>query len=184
MFRVLLLSLTLIAFHHGVLADEESFNPETVLLSHFSLVRPKEWQWRSTVPHEESILMEVIYTMKNPQDATWVYFNHAKPGADIASPTATAKRWKVWFKTVTTSGKFSEPKNIGGYKVSFIEITGTFQGPSAPGKIPARPNYTLYGAHLEDPEGNILVRMVGPTRFVEQSKKTLNEMLEKSLEAK
>ena len=129
--------------------------------------------------------MEVIYTMKNPQDPTWVYFNHAKPEADIASTASTARRWKAWFKTVSSSGKFSTPETIGNNKVSFIEITGTFQGPAVAGKTPVvRPHYMLYGAHIEDPEGNILVRMVGPTKFVERSKQALNEMLRKCLEGK
>ncbi|MDB6028642.1 MAG: hypothetical protein JWM68_4865 [Verrucomicrobiales bacterium] len=169
-------------------ASDSSFNPENVLLSHFSLPRPGPWHWVSTTTKEGHILLEVIFAAgdaQNENSRVSIYFNHIKPDADIGTPGATAKRWKSWFEKAQMTMPLSKPKPMGTNKVCFVEMTGTFKGPGVSGKAPyLRPDFTLFGAHIEDAEGNILVRMVGPTKLVEKNKAAFNKMIKQTLEAK
>jgi hypothetical protein len=163
--------------------QDAAFNPANVLMSHFSFARPTNWQWISTEPRGGSILTESIFSVGSETDPnrTAVYLNHFKPQTGSGTRPATIQRWKTWFKDLKRTAP-AKTKTIGTNDVTFVEFIGTYQGPTEAGK-PAkllRPDYTLYGAVIEDAEGNILARLWGPTTEVQKNKAAFQTMIEKA----
>lgn len=162
----------------------DGVNPKSVFLSHFNWERPDAWRWVTTQPHTGSILMEVIFTAPSDDQQARIYINHAQPSASstISSRSATFSRWKSWMDKPHEMGTIPA-KQIGSHKVSFVEYAGTYTGPAEPGSSSKRrPNFSLFGAHIEDKDGNILIRMVGPTTLVAKNKAGLRKMIEDALE--
>ncbi|MDB6028643.1 MAG: hypothetical protein JWM68_4866 [Verrucomicrobiales bacterium] len=186
-FIILLASFAPTHSHAAEPEKASAFNPETVLLSHVTLTRPQHWQWVSTQPHEINVLMEVIFSVKDPQDPrseATVCFNHMKPNTAIAAAGPTAHRWQTWFAEVRSAAPFSETKIIGTNKLSFLEITGTYKGPPTGSDPKLFTDYTMLGAHMEDGEGSIIVRFTGPTKLVEKNKAAFTGMIEQMLQPK
>ncbi len=165
-------------------ADISSFNPETVLISHFTLERPSHWKWIKSGTHDD-VIMETIFSVKDPQDENieaMVYLNHARPGDTKATVENTGPRWKGWFTEVKHFKSFTKPEKVGTNTVAFVEIAGTYRGPGKSKKL--HPDYTLFGADIEDGEGNILGRIIGPSKLVEANKVAFKAMIERALQSK
>ena len=164
-------------------AEGAEFNPETTLLSRFNFVRPEKWQWMSTEPNGDDIVTAIMFSA--PDAATdqraLIFLNHYTRTATAGQRESTEQRFKKWFR------EFNEPVSaqtvtIGTNKVTFLEYVGTYYGPAKNGKTPpARSNYTLVGAVIEDPDGNIVGRLWGPTRLVEKNKADFRNMIEVAL---
>lgn len=160
----------------------DGVNPKSVFLSRFSWERPDSWRWVTTQPHTGSILMEVIFSAPSDDQQARIYINHAQPNTPVSTRSATFSRWKSWMDKSHEMGTIPA-KQIGSHKVSYVEYAGTYTGPMEPGSSSKRrPNFTLFGAHIEDKEGNILIRMVGPTTLVAKNKAGLTKMIEQALE--
>ena len=164
-------------------SETASFNPETLLISHFTLQRPSQWKWVNSGKHDD-VLMEIIFSVQDLQheNPAMVYLNHARPEDKKATPENTAPRWKGWFAEVQNSKPFTKPTTIGTNTVSYIEITGTYRGPGKSKKLHA--DYTLFGADIEDSSGNVLARIIGPTKLVEANKSAFTAMIEHALRRK
>ena len=162
---------------------QSDFNPETILLSHFSFRRPANWQWIHTEPADRNdIITEITFRIADPikddRHAT-VLMNHFKPNITYSIPDNVTKRWKTWFTEVQQQP--SQMVTIGEHKVTFIELAGSYLGPGASKKKKAAPNYLLYGAIIEDEAGNVVARFYGPEKLVEKSKFEFKEMIEKAV---
>ncbi|MDB6027029.1 MAG: hypothetical protein JWM68_3252 [Verrucomicrobiales bacterium] len=159
--------------------EEGAFNPETTILSRFSFVRPDQWQWMSTEPNGDDIVTAIMFSAPEPgtENRALIFLNHYTRTAAAGERTSTEQRFKKWFR------EFKEPVppqtvSVGTNKVTFVEYAGTYYGPSKNGKTPAaRANYTLIGAVIEDPDGNIVGRLWGPTRLVEKNKADFKNMI-------
>jgi hypothetical protein len=162
---------------------EKDFNPETVLLSHFSFRPPSKWQWMHTDKGEGNVLSEITFQVKeSAEDArhATVLINLFKPGTDYALPETVASRWKTWFVEVEELP--SETVTYGEHKVTFIELAGAYHGPSSKGKKKsASPNYHLYGAVIDDAGGNVISRFYGPASLVKKYKPEFKKMIEEAV---
>jgi hypothetical protein len=162
------------------------FNPETVLLSHFTFTRPQNWQWVKTEQREGGVITEVIFSAgdagSETQDQVMAYFSHFKPDSQLTTPGATARRWKSWFETVDKSSPKPKSVTIGTNTVTWIEYTGTYKGNVEPGKTPRlRPGFAVFGALIEDEAGGIIARVVGPSAAAEKNKASFKKMIEQAL---
>jgi hypothetical protein len=177
--RILILSF-LICWPHCVDA-QESFNPSTIILGDFVFTRPEEWVWKKTEPARKDIQSEVIFGIPHGgyEEAAKAFFNLYEKDAQPGTRGATADRWKSWFPKSKKTTKFSEPVLIGANKVSYFEIAGKYTGP---GSVPEqKTECALFGAFIENPGGNIIVRMVGPNNVVRKAEPQLKEMIERAL---
>jgi hypothetical protein len=164
-----------------LITQAEQFNPSTVMVGRFIFTRPDAWVWVSTETKKPDIQTEVIFRLKDERvpDAAKVFINQFEKGISVGTPTETADRWKSWFQSTSRSIPLSAPRLIGSNTVSYVSITGKFKG--AHPNAPIRPNYTLFGAIIDDVDGNIVIRLAGPAEIVEKSTAELKEMIEGAL---
>lgn len=178
--RVLVYSLLLI-LAMGWRGHAEQFNPATVMISRFTFTRPEPWVWVSSDKRRPEVHVEVIFRVndESTRDGAKVSINHFEKDEPTATPAATAQRWMTWFQSTTEVVPLSAPVQIGSNKVSYTSMTGRFRG--AHPNAPIRPNYALFGAIIEDAEGNLVIRLAGPPDEVAKSSADVKKMIEKAL---
>jgi hypothetical protein len=118
---------------------------------------------------------EVNYPGNN--NACRAYFNHFLPGKPAGNRKVVAKRWKDSFVDAKGPVAFGEPRPIGTNNISYLKMSGSFK----PDQKTVRPNFKLYGAIIEDPQGNIIMRLMGPTAWVEKASADFKKMVEDAL---
>src|SRR5262249_47532801 len=98
---------------------------------------------------------------------------------------ANIKRWKMTFapppgKNIDDVSKVENFK-VGDVPVTYVDISGTYLykvPPFAPNaKTIAKENYRFLGAIFDSKDGPYYIRMTGPARTVEASKKGFEEWL-------
>jgi hypothetical protein len=89
---------------------------------------------------------------------------------------ANLTRWKGMFE----NGKDKvEEFKVGGVKVTYLDISGTYlykPMPMAP-KAEPRPNHRMLAAIFESPKGPYYIRFVGPEKTITENKKGFDEWL-------
>jgi hypothetical protein len=87
------------------------------------------------------------------------------------------QRWVGQFEGASAPKK--SERTINGLKVHLVSVTGTYLSPSGPmmqsgGK---KPGWSLSGAIVESPEGNVFFKCVGPTATIQKAEKQIDELL-------
>jgi hypothetical protein len=87
------------------------------------------------------------------------------------------QRWVGQFEGASAPKK--SEKTINGLKVHLIAVSGAYLSPSGPmmqsqGK---KPGWSLSGAIVEAPEGNVFFKCVGPTATVQKAQPEIDELL-------
>ncbi len=110
--------------------------------------------------------------------AVFYYFGQGQGG----DTDANLQRWVGQFQGTPKSE--SEVVEINGNKVTFLTASGTYMessgGPFS-GKKTARPNYILLGAVIESSQGNVFVKLFGPSASVEEVKKPFRDLVRSAL---
>lgn len=170
---LILLLIGVPAASHG----QEKFNPQTVMLSRFTFTRPADWQWLSTGPRADKKpgVTEVVFRIADPETGRTNLTSHINHHANSEEITAkhTIKVWRSWFESVRPSDPITSKEIIGTNKVTWIEYSGIYRA----GKV----DFTLFGALIEDGQGNIAARLQGPSNLVQKNKLTLIKMVETAL---
>jgi hypothetical protein len=107
------------------------------------------------------------------------FFGQGQGGATQAN----LDRWKAQFQP--PEGKTLEPKTstlktASGAPATVLDISGTYlfkASPMAPGPAEPRPNHRMIAAVLETPGGNYYLKLVGPAKTIEKSKKEFDAWL-------
>jgi hypothetical protein len=164
--------------------SEVPFQPDTVMVSDFIFTRPPDWTWVSSETNRPGVQKEVIFSVANRQqkDAVMAYISHFPAKAAPAAPRTTATRWKSWFEHVTDSSPLSDPVSLGPCRVFYTRMTGMYRGPSQQSDA-VRSNYSLFGAIIEHPKGNIIMRIVGPAPLVEKKTNGFRVLIEQTLKS-
>lgn len=148
----------------------DAAEPIEFTVGEFAFDRPTGWGWITAAsPMRKAQLM-----VKGKDAATAdVVFFHFGPGQG-GSVEANVQRWVAQFEDGTSSSK---KETINGKNITFVEATGTFLS-GMPG-TPAVPleGFALRGAILESPQGDVYVKMTGPSSLVEASAADFQKMV-------
>ena len=153
-------------------------DPATFTVGAFTFKRPPTWQWVvANSPFRKAQL--------HVADPT----NPAGPGADVVFFTfgpgqggdanQNISRWIGQFDKPESVNPVVESATIKGTKVTRVRVeTGTFSS-GMPGQ-PATPmaNYGLYGAILESPQGDVYIKLTGPTEIVKAAAANFEGMIQ------
>jgi hypothetical protein len=148
--------------------------PDSFEVGGLKFKRPTEWAW---VPLQGSMRKAQLAVpglgAAKGAEITFFHFGPAG-GGDIDS---NIQRWIRQFQSAPGVEKV-ESKTLGGRKTTLVTTEGTFSA-GMPGQ-PATPleNYALLGAIVEDPAGNVFVKMTGPRETVQAAKPKFLEFLE------
>jgi hypothetical protein len=148
--------------------------PDSFEVGGLKFKRPAEWAW---VPVQSSMRKaQLAVPGLGASKGGEITFFHFGPsgGGDLES---NIQRWLRQFQSTPGVEKV-ESKTLGGRKTTLVTTEGTFSA-GMPGQ-PASPmeNYALLGAIVEDPAGNVFVKMTGPRDTVQAAKSKFLEFLE------
>ena len=143
-------------------------DPATFTVSAFTFKRPEVWKW---VPINSQMRKAQL---RVPDPA-----NPAAPGADVVffdfgpgqggGVDNNVSRWVGQFeqKNGQAVNPVVETATIKGTKVTRVRVdSGTFSSGMPGGPTTPMENYGLYGAILESPQGDVFIKMTGPSALV------------------
>lgn len=161
---------------------DSGFNPETVMLSHFTFTRPTTWKWANTRSDVTNVVQAVTLQVNYPGagDDCRVYLNHFQPGKPAGSLKVVTKRWREFFGDPPDSAVQTKHGKVGKTKITYTEISGTYKGEGSKAGV-SRPDFILFGVVAEDPAGNLVMRLIGPAKSVQRAKPDFKKMIEDAL---
>lgn len=147
--------------------------PATFDVGSLKFTRPADWQWvEVTSPMRKAQLKVPGASADQAADITFFHFG-AGGGGDVES---NAKRWLGQFKSAEGASKV-EPQELGGTKVTLVTTEGSFSSGMPGGPTTAIENAALLGAIIEAADGNVFVKMTGPTPLVKSSRAKFLEFI-------
>ena len=108
------------------------------------------------------------------QEKAEVTFFHFGGGSGTAADNVA--RWFGQFPGSEANRK-TETVELGGTKITFATTEGTFSSGMPGGPTSPMPGYALCGAIIENPGGDVYVKMTGPTAVVKASAEVLKKMV-------
>lgn len=134
-----------------------------------SFERPEGWQW--VVPSSPMRKAQLTVSGNgSTADVTFFHFGAGQGGG----VQANVDRWFGQFQNAKT-GKAKE--TVGKTQVTFVHAEGTFSSGMPGGPTTPMTNYALRGAILENPEGDVFVKMTGPAAVVESANTAFEKMV-------
>jgi len=156
-------------------------DPATFPVGGLTFKRPADWTWVEVSSPMRKAQLSIPGAKGESAEVTFFYFG-AGSGGDVQ---ANAQRWVSQFRGNENAAKV-ESEEIAGKKVTIVSAEGTYASGGMAGGPPAtsHENYALLGAIIEDPEGNIFVKMTGPAALVKDSRKKFLDFLATAAPAK
>jgi hypothetical protein len=141
-------------------------DPTTFPVGGLTFTRPAAWEWVQVNSPMRKAQLKVPGTKPGESaDITFFYFG-PQGGGDVQ---ANVQRWAGQFKGPEGATKI-ETKDIAGSKVTLVTTEGTYtSGGMFGAPTTTQENYALLGAIVENPEGNIFIKMTGPAALVKES---------------
>ncbi len=158
--------LFLLILSVGILqaADPVEFQVGTL-----SFERPEGWQW--VVPSSPMRKAQLTISGNGgTADVTFFHFGAGQGGG----VQANVDRWFGQFQNAKT-GQTKE--TIGKTPVTFVHAEGTFASGMPGGATTPMVNYAMRGAILENPAGDVFVKMTGPATLVEPANTAFEKMV-------
>ena len=132
-----------------------------------SFQRPPEWGWVPVTSSMRKAQLKVPGSEgQQPAEITFFHFGQGS-GGDVPG---NAKRWLAQFRSPEGVAK-TEPQEIAGTKVTVVTTEGTFSSGMPGGPTTPMENYALLGAIIEAAQGNVFVKMTGPSAVVKGAHK-------------
>jgi hypothetical protein len=155
-------------------------DPVSFQVGGLTFKRPADWAWVPVSSPMRKAQLKVPGA-KSDQAAEITFFHFGPDsGGDIQS---NAQRWVSQFRGNENAAKI-ETQEIGGAKVTLVSTEGTYSSGMPGGPTTTLDNYALLGAIIENPEGNVFVKMTGPAPLVKESRKKFLDFLGTALPPK
>jgi hypothetical protein len=148
-------------------------DPATFEVGALKFSRPATWTW---VPVSSPMRKAQLKIAGADGQSAEVTFFHFGPGMG-GGVAANATRWTSQFQSKEGVAKI-EPQEIGGAKVTLVSTEGTFNsGMPGAGSTTPLENYALLGAIIENPEGDVFIKMTGPAALIKEQKKAFLDFI-------
>lgn len=139
----------------------------------FVFPAPKGWQvGQPTSPMRKAELKVSDEKTQAVAETVFFYFGPGQGG----SAADNIARWKG--QVTDLAREKVEEKEIAGTKVSLVKFEGTYQSGMPGGPKTPQAGSMLLGAILEGPQGNVFVRLTGPSAWVEKIENQFTSMIE------
>lgn len=136
----------------------------------FTFAAPEGW----TKVTPSSPMRNAQLEVARGQDKAEVTFFHFGGGSGTAADNVA--RWFAQFPGSEANRK-TETVEAGGTKITFATTEGTFSSGMPGGPTSPMPGYALCGAIIENPGGDVYVKMTGPAAVVKASAEALKKMV-------
>lgn len=161
------------------LADTPPANESVSIFGEKDLKVPASWQ--RTRPQSSIVEHEFLVKKGDGEDAPTARITLMAAGGDVQ---ANIDRWKGQFAGGDPTKQKSEQKQIGGWTVHVVDLSGKFKetvggGPFSGGKVVERENYAMLGGILVHPQGRkYFVKMTGPAELVTAERDAMISMFD------
>lgn len=153
----------------SVLAED----PSSFSVGEFSFERPASWQWvQVSSPMRKAQLKVPGKEEGAAADITFFHFGSGQ-GGDVQS---NAQRWLAQFDSKEGASKV-DWQEMNGKKVLIVSTEGTFKSGMPGGPTAPLTDHSLLGAILVSDEGNVFVKMTGPTETVKAAQPQFMDFL-------
>jgi hypothetical protein len=160
--------------------DLRADDPATFEVGALKFQRPASWSWIPVNSPMRKAQLKIVGKEKN--QAADITFFHFGPGQG-GGVDANAKRWIAQFQSKEGAAKV-EPQQINGAKVTLVSTEGSFNSGMPGGPSTTLPDYALLGAIIENPEGDVFVKMTGPAALVKEERKAFLDFIGSAAVAK
>lgn len=143
---------------------------ETFKVGSFAFAVPEGW----TKVTPSSAMRNAQLEVARGQDKAEVTFFHFGGGSGTAADNVA--RWFGQFPGSEGNRK-TETAELAGTKITFATAEGTFSSGMPGGPTSPMPGYALCGAIIENPRGDVYVKMTGPAAVVKASAEALKKMV-------
>ena len=148
-------------------------DPAKFTVGGFEFQRPAAWAWVPVnSPMRKAQLKVPGATAEISADLTFFHFG---PGGG-GGAQANIQRWLGQFQSAEGASKV-EPQEIAGTKVTLVSTEGTFSSGMPGGPTTPMADQALLGAIVEHAEGDVFVKLTGPTALVKTSRAAFLEFL-------
>jgi hypothetical protein len=155
-------------------------DPATFPVGSLTFKRPTNWAW---VPVNSPMRKAQLKVPGAKADeSAEITFFHFGPDSG-GGVEANAQRWVNQFHGNENAAKI-ETQDIGGAKVTVVSTEGTYMSGMPGGPVTALDNYALLGAIIEQPDGNVFVKMTGPAALVKSFHKKFLDFIATALPGK
>ena len=157
------------------LLGAEPIAPTQFNVGAFSFTRPDTWNWE--VPTSAMRKAQLTIPGKNGTTALVTFFNFG-PGQG-GTVQANIDRWAAQFTAIdgTPIKATTTTQKIKTTAITFVSARGTFANGMPGGPTQACTDYALRGAILENPQGDVYVKMTGPEELVKQATAAFDQMI-------
>jgi hypothetical protein len=132
---------------------------------------PPSWQ---TVPNPNAMRIATYHAPKTGADAEDAEMSVMRAGG---STDANIQRWVGQFADPGTPKRAE--KKVRGFKVSVVEVSGTYQGGGMMGGAPAaKPGFTLLGAIVETNGSPYFFKMIGPAATIAAARPAFDTLID------
>lgn len=135
--------------------------------------RPAAWEWVQVNSPMRKAQLKV--PGKDAASSAEITFFHFGPGqgGDVQS---NAQRWIAQFKGGADAQRIDWTE-IDGRKTAMVSTEGTFNSGMPGGATTPMEGYALLGAIIEDPAGNVFVKMTGPAALIKEQREAFMTFL-------
>jgi len=102
-----------------------------------------------------------------------VYYFGSGQGGGAAE---NAKRWQEQFTDASGPGKVTSVEK-NGLKVTVVTASGTYASGMAMGPSTPEPGFSLWGAIVEGPQGNVFIKATGPSAVIAHAQRDFDGIL-------
>jgi hypothetical protein len=162
--------------HEAKYQPRFEIDPHWIIFSSFKSPRPDDWNW--TTP--KSNMRIANYTLQSDQEndaaeLSIIQFEKDKGG----ELNKNVQRWKKHFRSDGGGPVRAHISNtkVANLPTTIVEISGEYMGMGASWH---RYNYTMLIALIEFEEGNIFLKLLGPTATIHEHRNTWNSFLEQT----
>lgn len=148
--------------------------PPTFKVGEFTFTRPAGWD---SVPTSSSMRKAQLKVTDKKGSAEVVFFHFGESNG--GGTKANVDRWLAQFQD--SSNPQVEEATVGKRKVTFVQVQGTYLSGMPGGPKSPQANSRLHGAIIENPEGNVFIKMTGPAGTVMEAKEAFRKMIEGAL---
>jgi len=158
------------AFFSLLLATASAQSPESFKVGPFSFNLPQGWTKVQPSSPMRNAQLEIA---QGPAKAEVTFF-HFGGGSGTAADNVV--RWFGQFPGSENKRK-TEVVAAGPAKITFASTEGTFSSGMPGGPSSPLPGYALYGAILENPKGDVYVKMTGPEGLVKSATEAFKQLV-------
>ncbi len=154
-------------------------SPARFKVSSLTFERPAKWESVETTSAMRKAQLKVSDADK--KQAAEIVFFHFGP-SNGGGVQANVERWFRQFDGPRDKiAAKSEEAKVGSHKITYVQAEGTYMSGMPGGPTTPQPNHALRGAIIENPDGDVFVKMTGPAALVKASEPDFKKMVESAL---